>query len=118
MKTISVSNEGVTPLLIHRFTDEAQISAPSGTRFSIATDSESPHEQAEQSLYCDENGVSGIPQPNMARQGMEEFVPLSGRFQNPAPVRGGRCAAPTCPHREIRTPPVDCRDRLRSRPFL
>ncbi len=67
MKTINVSIEGATPLLIHKFTDQAQLAASSGTRSSIATDSESPQEKAEQSLYCDENGISGIPQPNLFR---------------------------------------------------
>lgn len=65
--TINISIEGVSPLLLHRFTDAAQMAATSGTRSSIATESESPREQAEQALYVDESGVSGIPQPNLFR---------------------------------------------------
>ncbi|MCY3734611.1 MAG: hypothetical protein OXG42_10060 [Chloroflexi bacterium] len=67
MKEIAITIEGVSPLLIHRFTDTAQMQATSGTRSSIATDSESPHDQAEQALYLDEKGISGIPQPNVFR---------------------------------------------------
>ena len=67
MRSIKASIGGVTPLLIHRFTDAAQMAATSGTRTSIATDSESPHDQAEQALYLTEEGVSGIPQPNVFR---------------------------------------------------
>ena len=36
MKEIHVEVAGVTPLLLHRFTDEAQMSATSGARSSIA----------------------------------------------------------------------------------
>lgn len=64
---INISIEGVSPLLLHRFTDAAQMAATSGTRSSIATESESPREQAEQALYVDEGGASGIPQPNLFR---------------------------------------------------
>ena len=41
--------------------------ATSGTRSSISTDSESSRDQAEEALYLDERGVSGIPQPNLFR---------------------------------------------------
>ena len=67
MTSLTVAIEGITPLLIHRFTDAAQMQATSGTRSSIATDSESSREQAEQALYTDDQGVSGIPQPNLFR---------------------------------------------------
>ena len=67
MKTVNITIEGVSPLLVHRFTDAAQMAATSGTRASIATDSESPRDQAELSLYRSEEGVIGIPQPNVFR---------------------------------------------------
>ena len=67
MKSVTVAIEGITPLLIHRFTDAAQMQATSGTRSSISTDSESSRDQAEEALYLDERGVSGIPQPNLFR---------------------------------------------------
>lgn len=66
-KAFNISIEGVTPLLLHRFTDAAQMEATSGTRSSIASDSESPRDQAAQSLYLNEDGVVGIPQPNLFR---------------------------------------------------
>ena len=67
MKEIHVEVAGVTPLLLQRFTDEAQMSATSGARSSIANDSDAPTEQAEQALYLDDEGISGIPQPNLYR---------------------------------------------------
>ena len=67
MKEIHVEIAGVTPLLLHRFTDEAQLVATSGSRSSIANDSDAPTEQAYQALYTDEDGASGIPQPNLLR---------------------------------------------------
>ena len=67
MKEINVTVEGVTPLLLHRFSDAAQMAATSGARSSIANDSDAPTEQAEQALYLDDEGVSGIPQPNLYR---------------------------------------------------
>lgn len=65
--TINITIEGASPLLLHRFTDAAQMAATSGARSSIATDSESPRDQAEQSLYLDDEGAPGIPQPNLYR---------------------------------------------------
>lgn len=67
MKTINVRIEGITPLLMHRFTDEAAMAATSGTRASIATDYLSPQEQAEQSIYKDDDGNPVMPQPNLFR---------------------------------------------------
>ena len=67
MKEIHVEIAGVTPLLLHRFTDEAQLVATSGARSSIANDSESPADQAQSALYLDDEGVSGIPQSNLYR---------------------------------------------------
>ena len=67
MQELQITIQGTTPLLLHRFTDEAQMIATAGSRPSIANDAKSPQEQAEESLYLDENGVSGIPGPNVMR---------------------------------------------------
>ena len=67
MKNIDITITGNTPLLLHRFTDAAQMSASSGSRSSIANDSLSAEEQAEQSLYLDDDGHSGVPGPNVFR---------------------------------------------------
>ena len=67
MKELQITIQGTTPLLVHRFTDAAQMSATAGSRPSIANDAKSPHEQAEESLYVGDDGTSGIPAPNVMR---------------------------------------------------
>ena len=67
MKKIKVTIEGKTPLLMHRFTDEAQLAATTGSRSSVANDAEEPRAQAEAALYVDEQGRTGIPGPNILR---------------------------------------------------
>ena len=67
MIDIKLTIEGTTPLLCHRFTDAAQLKATSGSRSSIANDSTPAHEEAEASLYTDEEGRVGIPGPNLLR---------------------------------------------------
>ena len=63
----AVKIEGRTPLLIHRFTDAAQMSATSGSNSSAVGDKGTPMEQAEACLYKDDKGVVGMPQPNLFR---------------------------------------------------
>lgn len=66
MKTINITIEGTTPLMLQRFTDEAQMSATNGTRASAVGDSAgSPLEQAESRLYKDEYDQPVIPGPNL-----------------------------------------------------
>ena len=67
MKDITIRISGKTPLLLHRFTDAAQMAATSGARSSIANDAEPAVEQAEHALYVDEQGRPGIPGPNVLR---------------------------------------------------
>ena len=67
MTEFSITIQGKTPLLQNRFTDAAQMAATSGTRSSIANDSATPREVAETKLYKDDNGIIGIPQPNLFR---------------------------------------------------
>ena len=67
MKTILVEIDGVTPLLMNRFHDEAQQQATSGNRIAAVGDKGSPRDQAEKKLYTDDQGRVGIPQPNLFR---------------------------------------------------
>jgi len=67
VKEIKVVIAGTKPLLMHRFTDEAQLKATAGTSSSIANDRSPAHAQAEAALYTDEKGTIGIPQPNILR---------------------------------------------------
>ena len=66
-KMIDITIQGKTPLLCNRFTDEAQMAATSGTRAAITTTSKQPQDVAREKLYTDDNGVLGIPQPNLYR---------------------------------------------------
>lgn len=63
---IDIKIEGTTPLLMNRFTDEAQRAATEGTRSSIVGDRGTAKEQAERKVYT-HDGVIGIPQPNLFR---------------------------------------------------
>lgn len=64
---ISVTIRGVTPLLMHAFTDADQMTATSGSRASsAASDRGSPEEQARAHLYLSADGETVIiPQPNL-----------------------------------------------------
>jgi hypothetical protein len=63
---ITITVEGISPLLLHAFTDEAQMAATNGSRSSAASsDRGSPQEQAETHLYRGINGDLIIPQPNL-----------------------------------------------------
>lgn len=67
MKSIEITIQGITPLLMHSFTDEAQQAATSGSRVSsAATDRGTAKEQAESHLYKSADGETIIiPQPNI-----------------------------------------------------
>ncbi len=63
---IAIRVEGKSPLLLHRFTDAAQMAATNGTRSNITTARE-PREEAESHLYVGEDGTLIVPSPNMFR---------------------------------------------------
>lgn len=65
MKNITIKVEGVSPLLMNAFTDEAAEQATRGNKGSATGDRGTPREQAEAVLYKNERGQIGIPQPNM-----------------------------------------------------
>lgn len=65
--SISVTIRGVTPLLMHAFTDADQMTATSGSRASAAaSDRGTPEDQAREHLYFSADGETIIlPQPNV-----------------------------------------------------
>lgn len=67
MRNIEIEITGITPLLMHAFTDAAQITASEGTRIaSAAQDRGTAKEQAEAHLYVSADGETIIiPQPNI-----------------------------------------------------
>lgn len=68
MQHVKITINGVTPLLLHRFTDAAQQKATAGSGTSIAVgDHGTPREQAEECLYLDEHGTIIMPGPNLFR---------------------------------------------------
>lgn len=67
MIEVAVTIEGVTPLLVHAFTDDAQMDATKGTRISTVKDRGTPQEQAAAHLYIGSGGTPIIPQPNLFR---------------------------------------------------
>lgn len=65
---IAIKIEGITPMLLNKFTDEAAMKASSGTTSAAASaDRGTPMEQAEARLYTDEEGTLIIPNPNLFR---------------------------------------------------
>lgn len=67
MMNIDITIAGVSPLLVHAFTDEDQLAASSGSRKSSAAGSRgTPYEQAEKHLHISEqDGKPIMPQPNL-----------------------------------------------------
>lgn len=65
--TIKTSIEGITPLLMHAFTDADQMTATNGTRgASASSERGTPEEQAREHLYLSSDGETIIiPQPNL-----------------------------------------------------
>lgn len=62
---IQCTIHGVTPLLMHRFTDEAEVSVSSGHRPAVAVDDSPPRQEAEKFAYRDSEGGLYFPGPNI-----------------------------------------------------
>ena len=63
--TTSVTIEGVTPILMHRFTEESEVKVSSGISAVSVGDKGTPREQAAKKLYKDEIGNLFLPGPNI-----------------------------------------------------
>jgi hypothetical protein len=65
---ISIVIQGITPLIMNKFTDAAALAASAGTRGSSAAAGRmTPLEMAESKLYIGLDGKPMIPQPNLLR---------------------------------------------------
>lgn len=64
-KHITVTIEGVTPLLCNRFHEEAQQKVEGGTAMTVNGDRGTPREQADPKVYRDSAGKPVIPGPNL-----------------------------------------------------
>lgn len=64
-KQIEIVIEGITPLLMNRFTDEAAAKSESGTAAIVVGDRGLPREQATPKVYTDTRGAPVIPGPNI-----------------------------------------------------
>lgn len=62
---IKIEIEGVTPLLMNRFTDQNEIQVTSGTSATYKSGKGTPREQAEPKRYADSKGMLYIPGPNI-----------------------------------------------------
>lgn len=65
MSIINVKIQGVTPLLMNRFTEEAEIKVSSGVSTVTVGKKGTPREQAEKKAYIDTEGNLYIPGPNI-----------------------------------------------------
>lgn len=62
---IHVKIAGVTPLLMHRFTEENEVKVSSGISQVSVSGKGTPREQAEKSAYIDDNGYLYLPAQNI-----------------------------------------------------
>ena len=62
---IKVTIKGLTPLLMNRFTEQAEIDVSSGTRVSIKSKNGSPREEAAAKCYKESDGNLFIPGTNI-----------------------------------------------------
>lgn len=62
---VRVTISGVTPLLMNRFTETAEVSLSGGTSPNFRGDRGTPREQAAQKRYADGDGQLYVPGPNI-----------------------------------------------------
>jgi hypothetical protein len=62
---IKVKIKGLTPLLMSRFTEHAEVAVSSGSRVSISAKSSTPREEAASRCYKDDDGWLFIPGTNI-----------------------------------------------------
>lgn len=62
---IKVTIEGVSPLLMNRFTEESEIKVGGGTSVTFSGDKGTPRQQAEPKRYSDNKGHLFVPGPNI-----------------------------------------------------
>jgi hypothetical protein len=62
---ITVTIEGVSPLLMNRFTEANEVAVSGGTSISFRGDKGTPREQATPKCYADKEGILYIPGPNI-----------------------------------------------------
>jgi len=62
---IKITIQGITPLLMNRFTEEAEIKVSGGTAVTFRGDKGTPREQAESKRYSDPDGFLFVPGPNI-----------------------------------------------------
>lgn len=62
---IAVEIEGITPLLMNRFTEANEVAVSGGTSVSFRGDKGTPREQAAAKRYADSDGRLYIPGPNI-----------------------------------------------------
>lgn len=62
---VAVTIQGITPLLMNRFTEASEVSVSGGTSPVLRGDKGTPREQAERKRYADEQGNLFIPGANI-----------------------------------------------------
>lgn len=71
MKIVQVTIEGMTPLLMNRFTEENEVKVSSGISASTIGGKGTPREQAAKTAYMDDEGMLYVPGPNVFRSIIE-----------------------------------------------
>jgi hypothetical protein len=62
---IAVTIEGISPLLMNRFTEQNEVQVSGGTAVTFKGDRGTPRTQAEPKRYADKDGMLYIPGPNI-----------------------------------------------------